>query len=56
MLYDVYYDMGCNEGWFYETFDDFIEALQFAAKQTESRIVGYHQTVPIAYNINLLYK
>lgn len=55
MLYDVFYDLGCCEGWAFKTFDSFSEALQFAEKQIDSRIVGYHQGVPVAYNIYLLY-
>lgn len=55
MLYDVYFNLG-YDGWSYETFDDFSEALKFAEDQSESRIVGYHQTIPISYNINILYK
>ena len=55
MLFDVYYDMGCNEGWDFETFDNINDALKFAEKQVESRIVGYHQCIPLTFRSSILF-
>lgn len=54
-MYKVYYDLGCNEGWYYENFKDISEALKFANNKTEAEIIKYEQKIPITDNIKMLW-
>lgn len=54
MRYHVWYDPGFNEGWEFETFVDFSEALNFSKKQSQSEIYIVDAcSISLADNINL---
>ena len=55
MKFRVYYDLGCCEGFYYEDFDNLCDAINFANKQIESHIIRFNNSVPISYNVKILY-